>query len=171
MEDLAHLRYRMADRRDEELLRTATLLNLNWPGPRFSAEEIVLAPALARYARLQPERGDLGVVVAGPEGPVGVSWLLFLPAADPGYGFVAEGVPELCICVLPAWRGRGIGRDLLDRVIIAAAARGVDRISLSVEADNPARRLYERSGFRSAALSSSPGTMVLDVTDAPALRA
>ena len=51
------------------------------------------------------------------------------------------------IALLPAARGQGIGTALLDEVLASAQARG-QRVTIHVEHDNPARRLYERLGFR-----------------------
>jgi len=55
------------------------------------------------------------------------------------------------IAFLPAWRGKGIGSALLGAMLSAAHSCGAC-VTLSVEAHNPARRLYERLGF--AALDS-----------------
>jgi hypothetical protein len=33
--------------------------------------------------------------------PVGAAWVRNLPASDPGYGFVAPGIPELVIAISP----------------------------------------------------------------------
>jgi ribosomal protein S18 acetylase RimI-like enzyme len=49
------------------------------------------------------------------------------------------------IALAPEYRGRGIGTALLRAVMAEAGARTV---SIHVEANNPARRLYERLGFR-----------------------
>jgi ribosomal protein S18 acetylase RimI-like enzyme len=49
----------------------------------------------------------------------------------------------------PALRGRGIGRALLDTSVRACAAAGHPRMLLWVLKENvPARRFYERAGFR-----------------------
>lgn len=50
------------------------------------------------------------------------------------------------IALLPEARGRGLGTALLEAVIAAAHARGL-AVSIHVEQDNPALRLYERLGF------------------------
>ncbi len=49
--------------------------------------------------------------------------------------------------IAPAWRGRGIGRMVVDRVIERAHVARRD-VTLAVQAASRARRLYERLGFR-----------------------
>jgi [ribosomal protein S18]-alanine N-acetyltransferase len=44
-------------------------------------------------------------------------------------------------------RGAGLGRCLLERFIAEAGARGHRTLLLGVHRDNPARFLYEKSGF------------------------
>jgi len=53
------------------------------------------------------------------------------------------------IALAPAFRGRGIGTDLLRSLVAEADASG-RTLSIHVELNNPARRLYERLGFRPA---------------------
>jgi GNAT superfamily N-acetyltransferase len=50
------------------------------------------------------------------------------------------------IALLPAWRGRGIGTRIFHGLVAEAEALGW-KISLHVEPQNPARRLYARLGF------------------------
>ena len=72
-----------------------------------------------------------------------------------GYGYVDDETPELAIAVLPDHRGRGLGRRLLRELLDAAGGR-FGAVSLSVRAENPAWRLYERTGFR-VAVEREPG--------------
>ena len=83
---------------------------------------------------------------------MGAAWLRFLPAADPGYGFVAPDVPELTIGVARDWRGRGVGRALLRALAGQARSAGIRRISLSVERKNFAQKLYLSEGYRGRGL-------------------
>jgi RimJ/RimL family protein N-acetyltransferase len=56
---------------------------------------------------------------------------------------------SLGIGLLPAYRSRGIGRRLMQAAIEAARARGFERVTLNVHANNMrARALYEKLGFR-----------------------
>ena len=50
--------------------------------------------------------------------------------------------------LLPEWRGRGVGRRLLEATLVQARRSGFKRIELDVHADNPrAIALYEKAGF------------------------
>ena len=143
------------------LLTEATRLNVNWTGElSVDTAGVAADPALAHYTRLEPERGDFGLVAVVGGRAVGVVWLLYLDAVDPGYGYLADGVPELSVCVWPGHRGVGVGGLLLDAAFLAARERGIRRISLSVESGNPAERLYRDRGFVDAP-GAAPGTMVV----------
>jgi GNAT superfamily N-acetyltransferase len=50
------------------------------------------------------------------------------------------------ICLLPEYRGRGLGRRLLEALLAEAGAAGKP-VRLHVERFNPARNLYARLGF------------------------
>jgi ribosomal protein S18 acetylase RimI-like enzyme len=51
--------------------------------------------------------------------------------------------------VAPAWRGRGVGRALLERAVEEAVAAGISRIVLATAtADMGNLRFYQRCGFR-----------------------
>lgn len=162
-------------RSDEVLLREATAEDLpalaeallhamNWQGPvRFRLPDLMAEPRLAHYVTGWPRPGDLGVVaVAGPA-TVGAAWCRTFPADDPGYGFVADDVPEASLGVVPAWRGEGVGTALLDELVRRARARGERAISLSVEDGNRARSLYERTGFRVVGREGGSDVMLLDL--------
>lgn len=70
-----------------------------------------------------------------------------VPPDDPSEVRFSAHVSDLV--VLPAWRGRGIGRTLLARGEAYARSRGAERLRIGVMAKNEgARRLYAGSGFR-----------------------
>ncbi len=51
------------------------------------------------------------------------------------------------VFVTPEQRGRGVGKALLAHAAAEALRHGSPFIELTVQAQNPARRLYERAGF------------------------
>jgi ribosomal-protein-alanine N-acetyltransferase len=52
------------------------------------------------------------------------------------------------VAVVPAWRGRGLGRSLVADALAGLRARGADRASLCTQVDNAAARaLYAACGF------------------------
>jgi predicted GNAT family acetyltransferase len=60
------------------------------------------------------------------------------------------GLRIMDIALLPGFRGRGVGGTIL-RALQAEAVVDGGGLSIHVEAFNPARRLYERLGFKPAA--------------------
>ncbi len=125
-----------------------------------TADEVLSDPELAHYVEGWPRPGDLGfVAVDGDGSPIGAAWWRYLTVDDPGYGFVADDVPEIAVGVVAGHRSAGVGTALMDALLAAADEHGLARVSLSVEPDNPARRLYERLGFLPA-VDAPLGTMV-----------
>jgi hypothetical protein len=98
---------------DEALVAQAMLGNLNWSGEQVTAHDVQTQPQLRHYTELMPQRGDFGIVAEGADEPIGLVWAQYLGAEDPGYGFVDEATPELCLWVAPSSRGFGVGRGLL----------------------------------------------------------
>lgn len=147
---------------EQDLLARATVGNMNWPGPRYTLEQVVQIPAMAQYFTWWPGTHDFGLVAEGWDGAaVGVVWLRYFAAANPGFGFVDESIPELCVWVAEGQRGLGLGTRLINGILEQARARGLFAISLSVETGNPARALYERLGFTAAGAYFDVGTLIV----------
>lgn len=145
---------------DGPLLERATLQNVNWEREQVTLAEVRAAHELAHYTWYHAERGDFGLVAERDGDPIGVAWALFLPADDPGYGFVGDGVPEVALWVRSDARRHGVGRRLLRGLQEGAIARGLNALSLSVEDGNPARRLYESEGFVDVPGREADGVML-----------
>jgi GNAT superfamily N-acetyltransferase len=127
--------------------------------PTPTAEEVMADPRYERYLAGWPRPGDVGLV-AEQDGLVGAAWYRIYIEDCHGYGFVAEDVPELSIAVVASHRGRGIGRQLLLGLIEASVVQGHRALSLSVNDENPARRLYESVGFQPVEHHGISWTMV-----------
>jgi GNAT superfamily N-acetyltransferase len=145
---------------DEPLLAHATLGNLNWSEERFTERDLKSRSEFGHYTQLVLDRGDFGFVAECVDEVVGVAWALFLPADDPGYGFLDESTPEMSLWVRDDSRGRGVGTRLLRQLQQEAVTRRIARLSLSVEAGNYAKRLYASEGFTQVAGREQDGVMV-----------
>ncbi|HEX5469299.1 MAG TPA: GNAT family N-acetyltransferase [Gaiellaceae bacterium] len=111
-------------------------------------ETLAVDPAVARYLAGWGRPGDVALVAETAAGePAGAAWYRLFAADDPGFGFVAPDIPELTVAVEPAARGTGLGTALLTALVDRARADGFEAVSLSVEVENPAKRLYERLNF------------------------
>jgi ribosomal protein S18 acetylase RimI-like enzyme len=161
------MRIREATADDAEFLAEMLLAAYNWSEDRFDLDWLRTEDRARRYLDGWPAPGDLGVVAVDGETRLGAAWARMLPADRPGYGFVAADVPELSIGVAATSRGRGVGRALMTALIDAARAAGHRRVSLSVEPDNYAARLYASLGFVVTGRDEGGSdTMVLDLRTA-----
>lgn len=98
---------------------------------------------LAERARELIASGEIVVLLAG-EGPDGLSQFRFLRS-------IWSGALDLYLeelYVVPALRGNGIGRALLEATMDAGREAGATHIDLNTaETDTAARALYESTGF------------------------
>jgi ribosomal protein S18 acetylase RimI-like enzyme len=103
--------------------------------------------------------GDAGVIAWHSGERLGAAWCRVLAdvvARDAN----GRPLPELAIAVAPEHRARGVGAHLLDGLARAASQVGHTAVSLTVNEQNPARRLYERAGFQVVGRDGSRLTMV-----------
>ena len=124
-------------------------------------EKALALPVNRKYVEGWGRAGDAGVIALDPTGQaLGAAWYRLYPTSAPGYGFVSPDVPELTIGVEAAARGQGIGGALLRALVELARDEGYAALSLSVDRNNPALRLYERLGFQDAGISGPEETSV-----------
>jgi ribosomal-protein-alanine N-acetyltransferase len=80
------------------------------------------------------------------------NWTTLATRDDQPAGFalsrmIIDEAELLLIAVRPAFRGKGIGKYLLQQVCDTAAARGAKRLYLEVRDGNTAAKLYQATGF------------------------
>lgn len=98
---------------------------------------------LAKRAAAFIEEGKLTFLLAG-EGPAGIAQMRFLPSIWSGEldAYLEE------LYVVPAQRGQGIGRALLESAMATAREAGATHMDLNTgETDTAARALYQSVGF------------------------
>jgi RimJ/RimL family protein N-acetyltransferase len=123
-----------------EMARHACVIE-DWPLPEADSEDV---------DSLLPGDADFAIIAADPDTgtDVGAVWTFDhhppLMTLDGG-----NAVPEVAIAVTPDRRGRGVGAALLDALIDRCIGMH-PALALNVHRRNPARRLYQRKGFRAA---------------------
>jgi len=123
--------------------------------------EALNEPHIRRYVAGWDRAGDAAVIAeAAPTGSsIGAAWYRLMPPPEQGYGYVDDATPEVSIAVEAGARGRGIGTALLDALAEVARSQGFAALSLSVEKDNPACRLYARCGYTIVGENGNAWTM------------
>ncbi len=125
------------------------------PFPRSVLREPDIAHYLQDFGTRAGDDAQLALDTDGQ--PVGAAWVRRMTAADPGYGYVADDIPELTMAVEARWRGRGIGRSLLETLL-----ERHPRMSLSVDDENVgAASLYRSVGFVPITSVSGSTTMAI----------
>lgn len=110
--------------------------------------DVIQQPELAVYIRDFGKQDDM-CLVAESEGKVlGAVWTRILAGEIKGYGYIDESTPEVAISVKKEFRRQGIGKKLMQEMLIVLKSQGYERVSLSVDKENYACRMYEALGFR-----------------------
>lgn len=126
------------------------------PPPR----EILRLPELRVYTEgFGTAEGDRCLVAEAGGEIIGAVWARIMQ----DYGHIDSQTPSLAMSLYPAYRGRGIGTALLGGMLALLRADGYGRVSLSVQAENYAARLYRKAGFRAWEEKGGETIMVKDL--------
>lgn len=124
--------------------------------------EILQHPGVRIYAEAWGRPGDVGVVAVVEGVDAGACWMRKVPDGQ-GLAWVDAHTPQLGIALEPAYQHRGFGRPLMQAALRAAFEAGYGQVSLTVHPENPARRMYERCGFREVGVRNGYFLMVVEV--------
>jgi ribosomal protein S18 acetylase RimI-like enzyme len=117
-------------------------------GSEKPGRDIINQPSISKYVEGWGREGDIGFIAEDSSGkPIGSITCRFFSEENKGYGYVDANTPELGMAILAEYRGKGLGTELIKCLLEEVKGRGIMGISLSVDPDNPAARLYRRFGF------------------------
>ena len=143
----------------DDFLYEAIFIPDGVPAPPRS---IIEQEDLQVYVRDFDQQPDDHCLVAECDGKVvGAVWVRLMD----DYGHIDDKTPSLAISLYKEYRGRGIGSELLRRMLDLLRAEGYRQVSLSVQKANYAVRTYERVGFRTILENEEEYIMVCDLRE------
>lgn len=126
----------------DDFLYEAIFIPEGVPAPPRS---IIAHEDLQVYVRDFGKKADDRCLVAEVDGKiVGAVWTRVVN----DYGHIDDRTPSLAISLYKEYRGMGIGTELLRQMLEKLRQDGYERVSLSVQKENYALRMYQRAGFK-----------------------
>lgn len=108
-------------------------------------KSIITIPELQLYIKdFGKNEGDAALAAEIEDRIVGVVWVRIMN----DYGHVDDATPSLAISLYKEYRSRGIGTQLMEKMLHFLKNHGYEKVSLSVQKANYAVKLYEKTGFK-----------------------
>ena len=129
-----------------KILYYAALWNSNEKNPPF--ETVSSIPEIKKILSGWGKKGDTAIIAKSTKKQrIGAAWFRYWTSENHSFGFVDENTPEIGMAVLPEFRRKGVGHQLLKELIAKATEHNASALSLSVAKNNPAALLYKEKGF------------------------
>ena len=116
-------------------------------GQKKPDNKIIQIPELLCYIRDFGKESDLCFVAESQGDLIGAIWIRHYTEFEKGFGYVDSKTPELSMSVVEKYRKQGIGTKLLTKMIEKMIQIGYEQVSLSVDLENYALKLYKKNGF------------------------
>ena len=124
------------------------------------AKEIVEQPELKLYYEdFGTGKADRCVVADDDGRVVGAAWTRIMN----DYGHVDDDTPSFAISLYKEYRGKGIGTELMRKMLELLRKDGYGKASLAVQKANYAVKMYEKVGFRTVDQNSEEYIMICDL--------
>ena len=103
-------------------------------------------------------------LVADSDGEiVGAVWVRIISGEIKGYGYVDNQTPEFAISLFKDYRNKGLGTQLMSRMVDCLRGKGYKQASLNVKKENYAVKLYRKMGFKVIDENEEDYLMLLDL--------
>lgn len=123
--------------------------------------DVVDLPELKLYIQdFGKKQDDCCLVVEYDGKVVGAVWTRIMN----DYGHVDDETPSLSISLYKEYRNKGMGRQLMKEMMKLLESKGYHHVSLSVQKDNYAVRMYLKLGFTIMKETEEEFIMVRDIT-------
>ncbi len=106
--------------------------------------DIIYKPELQVYTKDFGKETDICFVSETNGKVIGAVWTRIMN----DYGHIDDETPSLAISLYNEYRNMGIGTALMKKILIELKSKGYKQVSLSVQKDNYAFRMYQKLGFR-----------------------
>lgn len=124
-------------------------------------KNIITLPELQVYIKdFGKAESDKGMAAEIDGKIVGAAWVRIMN----DYGHVDNDTPSLAISVYKEYRGLGIGTALLTGLLSILKINGYSRVSLAVQKENYAVKLYQKVGFYFFGENEQEYIMAADLT-------
>lgn len=102
---------------------------------------------------------DRCLVAEADEKIVGAVWVRIMD----DYGHIDDETPSFAISLYKEYRGRGIGTELMEKMLDILRENVYERASLAVQKENYAVKMYKKVGFEIAGENEEEYIMVCDL--------
>lgn len=117
-------------------------------GAKPLPRDIIKKPEINIYIRdFGKKKGDSCLLAEIDCKIVGGVWVRILSGEIKGFGNVDLETPEFAVSMFKEYRNRGIGTQLMKKMIDYLKEKGYRQASLSVQKANYAVRMYRKCGF------------------------
>jgi ribosomal protein S18 acetylase RimI-like enzyme len=131
----------------EEIMYEA-IYHPNPKNPPYPKDVIYLPQVRVYWDNWGTGKDDHCLVVIVDDKIAGAVWIRTFDGELKGCGYIDEHTPEIAIALFEAYRGKGIGTQMMEQMISLIKSKSYAQVSLSITKGNPAIRLYERLGFQ-----------------------
>ncbi|MDE6092693.1 MAG: GNAT family N-acetyltransferase [Ruminococcus sp.] len=106
-------------------------------------KSIIEQPELQVYVENFGKKDDYCLVAEIDNKIIGAVWVRIMD----DYGHIDNNTPSLAISLYKEFRGQGIGTALLANILSLLKSESYEKVSLSVQKENYAYRMYLKAGF------------------------